>query len=166
MKYLIDSNTFIAPHRGYAPVDVAVSLWNKIKILADKGTICSLDMVKNELYENDDDLKQWMKSHIQSKFFMKFSNEETNDRLGEIMRWAAKHSTYSDKAKEKFMKLDKADVYLVAFASVCPEEWTVVSFERTNHLGSSEIKLPDVCSKFNVNCIALQDMFRALKETY
>lgn len=166
MKYIIDTNTFITPHRGYAPIDVAVSLWNKIRSLADKGVVCSLDMVKKELYENDDDLKQWMKSNIESKFFMKFSMDETNNRLGRILEWAAFHSTYSDKAKEKFMKLDKADVYLAAFASANPSEWTVVSFERTNHFGKSEIKLPDVCSTFNTKCITLQDMFRELKETY
>lgn len=48
MKYLIDSNTFVAPHRGYAPIDVAISLWSKIKDMADEGIICSIDMVRGD----------------------------------------------------------------------------------------------------------------------
>ena len=49
MKYLIDANTFIAPHRGYAPMDVAVTLWNKFKGMSDTGTILLLDRVQMQL---------------------------------------------------------------------------------------------------------------------
>lgn len=30
MRYIVDSNSFITPHRGYSPIDVARSLWSKI----------------------------------------------------------------------------------------------------------------------------------------
>ena len=60
MKYLIDANTFITPHRGYAPMDVAVTLWNKFKGMSDTGTILLLDRVQNELSVNADALRQWI----------------------------------------------------------------------------------------------------------
>lgn len=166
MKYLIDSNSFIAPHRGYAPIDVAVSLWNKIRYLADNGVICSLDKVRQELYANDDELKVWLMTNIKKDFFIPFESDETNGKLADILNWAIKHRVYSQKAKEKFMKMDKADVFLASFVSVHPGEYKVVSFEHSNHFGSSEIKLPDVCSQFGAKCITLQNMFRELKETF
>lgn len=166
MKYLIDSNSFIAPHRGYAPIDVAVSLWAKIKSLADKGVICSLDTVRKELYANDDELKDWLIANVQKDFFIPFESEETNEKLLGILSWANMHRVYSQKAKEKFIKMDKADIFLAAFVSTHAEEYTVVSFEHSNHFGSSEIKLPDVCSRFGAKCITLQNMFRELKETF
>ena len=73
---------------------------------------------------------------------------------------------FFNRAKKKFMKLDKADVYLAAFASVNPQEWKVVSMERSAPNSQSEIKLPDVCSRFGVSCIQPEEMFREMKETF
>ncbi len=48
--YLVDSNFFIQAHRAIYPLYIATGFWNKVKMLADKGTIFSIDKVKNELY--------------------------------------------------------------------------------------------------------------------
>lgn len=120
MRYIVDSNSFITPHRGYSPIDVARSLWSKISSLASEHKIYSLDKVKEELYLHDDELKEWM----------------------------------------------KADIYLVAFAAVAPEEWAIVSMERPAPRNAGEIKLPDACAKFCVRCLMLQDMFREMGESY
>ena len=131
MKYIIDSNCFITPSRTFCPTDVGVSFWNKIKSLAEEGRICSIDKVKDELYTNSDELQKWMSSNITDNFFIKFDGEEQAQKLSTILRWAATSTTYNDKAKHKFMKMDKADIYLAAFASVNPQEWKVVSMERS-----------------------------------
>ena len=55
MRYIVDSNSFITPHRGYSPIDVARSLWSKISSLASEHKIYSLDKVKEELYLHDDE---------------------------------------------------------------------------------------------------------------
>lgn len=166
MKYLIDSNIFITPHRSFAPIGVAVSLWTKIHEFSDRGIIFSLDMVKDELYMNDDELKVWVKSNMPSDFFLKFGQDVAVAKLSEIMNWADKHPDYSRKAKDKFLRMDKADIYLAAFTAAYPNEYTVVSFERSNHMGSSDIKLPDVCTQFGVRRIPLEAMFRELHEIY
>jgi hypothetical protein len=166
MKYLIDSNVFVTPHRTFAPIDVAVSLWNKVHDYANGGIICSIDKVKDELYENDDELKQWLVANVPSNFFISIADADSLHQLQKITMWASVHKKYSEKAKQKFMRFDKADVYLAAVATAHPAEYTVVSFEQTNHFGISEIKLPDVCSNFNAKCIPLEQMFRELKDTY
>lgn len=165
MKYIIDSNCFITPSRTFCPTDVGVSFWNKIKSLAEEGRICSIDKVKDELYTNSDELQKWMSSNITDNFFIKFDGEEQAQKLSKILRCASS-TTYNDKAKHKFMKMDKADIYLAAFASVNPQEWKVVSMERSAPNSQAEIKLPDVCSRFGVSCIQPEEMFREMKETF
>lgn len=68
MKYLIDSNCFIEPNRTFCPTDVGVSFWNKVKVLSDKGFICSLNKVKDEL-DTGDALDKWVKSNLDRTFF-------------------------------------------------------------------------------------------------
>lgn len=87
MKYIIDSNCFITPHRGYCPTDVAVSFWNKLHILAADGRICSLDKVKDELFFNEDDLKHWLEGNVNENFFLRFEGAAIV-KFGEVARWA------------------------------------------------------------------------------
>lgn len=68
MQYVLDSNIFIQAHRSVYPLDVVPSFWNKIKALAEAGTIISIDKVKKELYKNEDDLKDWCKSSLPDDF--------------------------------------------------------------------------------------------------
>lgn len=166
MKYLIDANTFITPYRGYAPIDVAVTLWDKFKGMSDNGTIVLLDRVQRELNNNVDALRQWVDAHFNDASIVEFqNNQQAVVNFGLVSRWAASQNR-SEKALNKFLDPEKADVFLVAYAATDPNNFTVVSFEVTNHNGPSEFKLPDVCNQFGVKCIPFQDMFRELNETY
>lgn len=64
------------------------------------------------------------------------------------------------------MDATRADIYLVSFAAVSPAEYTIVSMEVSAPANIGEIKLPDACNYFGVNCIQLQDMFRQLREIF
>ena len=55
--YVVDSNFFIQTHRESYPLDIAFSFWKKVKQLADKGRIISIDKVKNEIYDKNDALE-------------------------------------------------------------------------------------------------------------
>ena len=107
-----------------------------------------------------------MRLNMPRTFFLSNDGAETIAQLGIIVNWAQNHSFYTAKAKQKFLRMDKADIYLAAFASAAPEEWTVVSMERPAPNNAGEIKLPDACCEFGVHCIMLQDMFRELGEKY
>jgi hypothetical protein len=166
MKYLIDANTFITPHRGYAPIDVAVTLWNKFKGMSDNNTILLLDRVQQELYVHADALQQWVNENFNVASLVTFqNNQHAVTNYGVISRWAAAQNR-SQKALNKFLRIDSADIFLVAYAATDPEMYTVVSFESSNNNASFEFKLPDVCNQFGVRCIPFQDMFRELNETY
>ena len=72
--FLVDSNFFIQAHRAIYPLDVAPSFWNKVKQLAANGNIISLDKVKNEIYQNEDDLKSWCENNLPDNFFQNSNN--------------------------------------------------------------------------------------------
>lgn len=166
MKYIIDSNCFITPHRTFCPTDVGISFWNKLQTLAEKDKICSIDKVKEELYANSDELKEWMERKLGNTFFLPFENIVSVQKLPAIIQWATTNTFYNQRAKEKFLRMDRADIYLVAFASVNPNEWTIVSMEKSAPNSPGEIKLPDVCIQYNVKCIQIEEMFREMQETY
>lgn len=167
MKYILDTNSFITPHRGgYNPLDVAVSFWNKIQELSDTSIIRSIDKVKAELFVNDDELKQWVNNTLPKDFFERFESEATMAKLREVSTWAQAHGTYNTTAKTKFLNTDKADIYLVAYSAAYPEDYTIVSFEKPNPRNVGEIKLPDACNAFGARCIMMADMFRELGQKY
>jgi len=167
MNYIFDTNSFITPHRGgYNPLDVAISFWNKIHELSDTSVIMSIDKVKDELYGHDDELKKWVKETLPRNFFVKFESDATMAKLRDVSAWANTHRTYNDTAKRKFLDNTKADIYLVSFAATWPEDYTIVSFERSNPHHVGEIKLPDACNAFGARCIMMADMFRELGQTY
>lgn len=166
MKYLIDTNSFITPYRGYAPIDVAVTLWDKFKDMSNSSTILLLDKVEQEMAINSDVLRQWVNANFNTVSIVSFqNNQQAIANYATISRWAVSQKR-SQKALEKFLSHDAADIYLVAYAATDPANYTVVSFEVSNKNSSSEFKLPDVCNQFGVRCIPFQDMFRELKETY
>lgn len=107
-----------------------------------------------------------METSLSDSFFVKFDNAMSVQKLTAIVQWATTNTFYIPKAKTKFLRMDKADIYLASFASVNPAEWTIVSMERSAPNSPGEIKLPDVCMQYNVKCIQLEEMFRELGETY
>jgi len=76
--YVIDSNFFIQAHRTNYPLDIAFSFWNKVKDLAAAGTIISIDKVKAELYDKNDELEEWCKANLPKGFF-KPTNKVINE---------------------------------------------------------------------------------------
>jgi hypothetical protein len=54
-----------------------------------------------------------------------------------------------------------ANTFITPYRGYAPMDVAV-----SNHNGTSEFKLPDVCNQFGVKCIPFQDMFRELHETY
>jgi hypothetical protein len=48
--YIVDTNFFIQAHRANYPLDIAVTFWERVKVLAVSGQIISIDKVKHEIY--------------------------------------------------------------------------------------------------------------------
>ena len=162
--YILDSNFFIEAHRKSYPLDVATSFWAKVKDLAQKGVIISIDKVKNELYKNEDDLKQWCKNNLPDNFFHDTTSSSVISIYSSVIGWASASKQYSVTAKDQFLHADEADAWLVSYAATNGS--TIVTSEVSAPLSIKNIKIPDVSKPFGVTTITPIDMFRALGEQF
>ena len=83
-------------------------------------------------------------------------------KYAELVNWAQTKGI-KQSGVDKFISADKADIYFVAFASLAPEDYTIVTEEKSAINSKSDIKLPDACSAFNVRSINFIQMLRELK---
>ncbi len=163
--YVVDTNFFIQAHRAYYPLDVASSFWNKVKQLADDGEIISIDKVKQEIYKNNDALKNWCKENLPKEFFKDTS--EIMDVYSKVAAWAAsKADHYLPNALAEFLDVEEADAFIVAFTLAEKDIRTLVTQEVSEPYRKSKVKIPDVCNSFNVKYVNSMDMFRLLGKTF
>lgn len=163
--YIVDSNFFIQAHRSTYPLDVALSFWNKVKSLAIRGTIISIDKVQDELYDKNDELEAWCKSNLPKDFF-----KDTSTIMIEYARissWAySKRHHYLQNALNEFLAVNEADAFLVAYSLADIVDRCIVTQELSEPNRKNKVKIPDCCNDLDVKYLNTMDMFRALGETF
>jgi hypothetical protein len=85
LVYVVDSNFFIEAHRFTYPLDIATGFWNKVKELAHAGRIVSIDKVKQELYDKNDELEEWCRANLPQDFFK--STAEVMPQYAQVAAW-------------------------------------------------------------------------------
>lgn len=159
--YVVDSNFFIQAHRATYPLDVATSFWNKVKELAQSGTIISIDKVKNELFDKNDDLEEWCVENLPSDFFK--SSSSALGEYGLISSWASSNQYhYLPNAINEFLDVDEADAFLVAFVLEDVENRVLITHEVSDPRRRNKIKMPEPCNHFGVKYMNTIEMFRTL----
>ena len=137
--YVVDSNFFINAHRAYYPLDVAHSFWNKVKELAEKGSIISIDKVKNEIFDRNDDLEAWCSANLPEDFFK--STDSVILEYSQVSNWAVSHSShYLPNALNEFLGADEADAFLVAFSLADHSNRIIVTQEVSQPQRRNKIK--------------------------
>ena len=163
--YVLDSNFFIQAHRVNYPLDIVLSFWNKVKQLADQGKIISIDKVKNELYYNNDALKEWCMDNLPEDFFKDTSNVmAAYDQVASwvISRW----DHYLPKALNDFLGAYATDAFLAAYTLADINNRIIVTQEISEPARRNKVKIPDACLALNVRYLNTIDMFRRLGETF
>lgn len=163
--FVVDSNFFIQAHRTSYPFDVATSFWSKIINLAENGTIISIDKVKNEIFKNEDELKQWCEINLPDTFF-----KDTTTALPHyvtIASWAAARSShYLPNALSEFLDGEEADAWLVAYGLADIANCIVVTHELSQPNRRNKVKIPDVCLAHGVQFCNTIQMLRLLGERF
>jgi hypothetical protein len=163
--YVLDSNFFIQAHRSTYPLDVAKGFWDKVKELAQAGSIISIDKVKHELYDKNDDLEIWCKANLPEDFF-----KDSADALmeyGRVSAWAySRKPPYLPKALTEFLDADEADAFLVAYALMDPSQRFLVTHEISAPNKIGKVKIPDCCDALGVRHMSTIQMFRELGQTF
>lgn len=158
-NYLVDSNLFIQAHRVNYPLDVVKGFWEKISELAYNDIICSLDKVKNEIYENDDELKSWCKSNLPKDFFR--NSEVAISTYKEVISWAVyQKEHYKKSAIDEFLDSGLADAWLVAYA--VENQLEIITQEISQPNRKNKVKIPEVCDYFSVPYKNMIELFREL----
>ena len=69
MKYLLDTNVFSQAHYEHYHPHIFPGFWDWLSHLHKEGRICSLQMVKQELIDEDELLLKWMEKELPESFF-------------------------------------------------------------------------------------------------
>jgi len=163
--FVLDSNFFIQAHRVSYPLDIAFSFWNKVKQLADQGKIISIDKIKNELYDKNDELEAWFKNNLPDDFFKDTTSVMTE--YGKVASWAiSKKDHYLTNALNEFLDADEADAFLVAYGLADKMNRIIVTYETSDPNRKSKIKIPEPCNALGLRFCTTMEMFRKLKETF
>lgn len=163
VPFILDSNFFIQAHRMHYPMDVVPNFWLKVKELADKEIIFSIDKVRDELYQNKDDLSKWCKESLPKEFF-KPTDVIINEYIM-VLSWAnSKSSHYNAAALTEFLDADEADAWLVAFSISNGSQ--IVTHETSDPNSKKKIKIPDACAPHGISCVNTIEMFRLLGEKF
>ncbi|MCU0436034.1 MAG: DUF4411 family protein [Bacteroidia bacterium] len=163
--FVVDSNFFIQAHRATYPLDIATGFWNRVNELSSNGTLISIDKVKHELYDKNDELEKWCKANLPKNFF--HDTSVFTAEYAQVVNWAnQKRTHYQNAAITEFLDADEADAFLVAFALADKPNRIIVTQETSNPAMKSKIKLPEPCHHFGINYMNTIEMFRHLKVSF
>ena len=165
MKYILDSNVFIEPHRTYYAFDFAPGFWKQFANVLQKQEVIVLDTVYREITEDKSDrLAEWIR---QVKGFNKiFAHKDTtvSKIYGEVLKYVETCGFYKTVALVKWAQDTIADPWLIAAAKA----WNAIIITKETKKGqlsqkepSASAKIPDVAAHFEVRC---ENLFFLMRE--
>ena len=153
---LLDTNVFVEAHKRYYAQDICPGFWSCLLRHCNKGSVRSIDKVKEEIKTGKDELWDWVQSAPPDLFAT--SNEQSvQDAFSEIMEWV-RNQQFSNDAQTGFAK--GADGWLAAYARV--HGMTLVSDEKPNPNIKRRVPIPNVCARFNISYENTFSMLRGL----
>lgn len=163
-KFLIDSNSFIAPYRQYYAFDLVPAYWDELSKHADTGRIVLLDMVKDEIDKGEDDLTDWIGRQIGFEICNHITSEIIS-KYQEVLQYVQMCGLYKEQALQTWAPGNIADPWLIAAAAV--NDYTIITSEVPSGSLSPKTpnkiaKIPDVAKAFGVKTNNLYYMMRQL----
>lgn len=153
--YLLDSNVLIEAKNRYYAFDIAPGFWDWLEHAHEQRLACSIEAVRDELLEGNDELAQWAGNHPD---FFRSVDEGTTRHFAPLTAWASSRR-YTTAAVTEFVG-NTADYYLVAYAR--EHEHVLVTHERPQPNARARILIPDACLAMGV---AYADTFAMLRQT-
>ncbi len=154
MSYVFDSSTLIKIFNHYYRNQFP-SFWEKFDEYVRVGKIISVRAVKVELKDGRDSLAEFVQ---QNDIFKIPTNEET---AVVATIFENKHFQSLIGKQSRLKGTEVADPYLIARAKI--SKFCVVTEEK---LKPNAAKIPNVCEKFNVCCINLEEFMEGEKWSF
>jgi len=156
--YVLDADSFIRAKRQHYAFDFCPGYWDALLRSFRQERLCSIEPVKTELERGKDDLADWVAKDAPDEFFESIEDDITKV-YADIISRVQSNSQYNAGAKQHFAS--GADPWLVTYAKVfgC----VITTHEISAPQPKARIKLPDVASAFDVECVTPFDMLRELQ---
>lgn len=153
--YLLDANVLIEAKNRYYAFDIAPGFWAWLDQAHRQSVVCSIDAVRDELLDGDDELAAWADANAA---FFRTVDEGTTQHFGALTAWATSRS-FTPAALAEFTGTN-ADYLLVAYAR--EHQHTVVTHERSQPNARARVLIPDACLAMGVSTT---DTFQMLRKT-
>ena len=155
-EYWLDSNIFIEGKKGPYGFDIAPRFWDLMDEMVAEGRISCPTRVYDELLNGQDDLAAWAQERRESGLFVE-PEASVQAAFGQVAEYV-QASYPNTNATQRF--LDRADPWVISHAVV--EGSAVVTMEIAVQPNVQKVKIPNVCSHFNVPCVNTYQMLREL----
>lgn len=152
---LLDANVLIEAKNRYYAFDIAPGFWDWLDRAHEHALACSIDAVRDELLDGNDELAGWAKQH---RDFFRPIDQAATKRFPALTMWA--NSRAATPAAIAEFTGNNADYLLVAYA--CAHQHTVVTHERPRPNARKRILIPDACVAMSVT---FTDTFHMLRQT-
>ncbi len=156
--FALDANVFIEAFRRYYAFDLAANFWDGIVQYVISGRILIVDVIKKEIEDKEDELKEWSKTNF-ADIVASSQTDETINAYSEIIAWVQDQDQFFDYAKSSFA--EDPDGWFIAFAKA--NSLIVVTEETLKPNVKREVPIPNVCQAFNIPFCDTFEMMRNLK---
>lgn len=161
-RYLLDANAFIEAKERYYGFDICPGYWSSLLVQHDSRRLFSIDRIADELNEQDDVVKQWIRNEVPDTFFKKTEDQADIDKFQEMVNWVYSQPQFTDAARTEFASV--ADGWVIAYAAI--NGLVVVTHEQFAPEAKRKVPMPNVCVEFDVEYVDTFSMLRELGETF
>ena len=152
---LLDADVLISAYLDrYAP-DYCPGFWDCLAYYFSNGRILIIEPVRAEIIQPPS-LVQWIGQLPQQAFAI--IDVSVAQTYGQMANWVQTNPQFNAAAANKFARA--ADGWLAAYGK--EHNAIVISNEESAPDSKSTVKLPDLCSRFQVDCEGTQYMLREL----
>lgn len=85
--FVLDANAFIEAKNRYYAFNIVPAFWTSLNLYALQGRIRSIDRIKKQLEDGNDELAEWIKAGNMADAFVDSGTKEIVKAYEEIMNW-------------------------------------------------------------------------------
>ena len=154
--YVLDANIILAAWHDHYPIDLYPGFWLCLENYSVEGKLNIIDRVRDEII-SPDVLIEWIDRNWNSPF-ASTQNQDVAGAFADMQNWVQSNPRFLPVAKNDFAVT--ADGWLAAYAMTFGA--VVVTNEVFDPNTRRRVPLPDLCKRFNIECVNTIDMLRAL----
>lgn len=158
-QYILDANIFIQASHEYYGFDLCPGFWKSLVLEHEKRRVFSIERVKSELIELNDDLKKWVEDTAPRTFFKKTDDISVITWFQKLSAWIQGQSQFTQTAKSEFATV--ADGWIIAYAKA--NGLVVVTHEEFAPEAKKKVPMPNVCVQFGVEYVNTFTMLKDLE---